>query len=995
MVPAKLSIRNFLCYRECPPLDFQYVRLACLTGENGNGKSALLDAITWALWGKARSNDNSELLSLGQSEMEVEFEFFVGEARYRVIRKYRKTGTKGAGQTSVEFQALDTDRWRPLSGSTVSETQQAIINVLKLTYETFINSAFLVQGRADAFTIKRPAERKQVLADILGLEQYDTYEERAKERRTAATRRVDQLDRQVQDAEIELSKLPDLRAGHAETKAELNEREAEHHDAAMLLELLRRNVQELKQFQADLSLAETERRQLDSALAQSNVRVEARRQEVRDHEAVLGQGEAIRAGYRRLIETREHLSRLRLDQQDWVRRQDEAATAARTAATEIAKVATQIDRRQASIARLVALVADGDALRRDHALLESAHDLLTEQSGRHAEKITLEQQIAALTATIGREEARLQAESGHLTEQLTRLERQAGQIATLTGERDQLTQRRSHLDAQRRRLETLRAEEAEARADVQSLTARNAVLDAERHDLHQRYASLKAAVQTGAADCPLCQSTIGAAELRRIELAYQAEGKQKNAEFIANKERIKQRESHAQGQATEARRLETELERQIREQTHALAAAGTRLAAAEQAATELVAVRDQATRLAAVLTGHAFALPERQQRADLDRQAAALGYDAALHHLARAQVTTLTKQQARYEQLLKAESELAAAEQALAGEQQRQAEWQERHDIADRQAATAVTALAALPLAATQEEERQLTPFEEQHRRLTVAEASLPAVRDALESALITVAGQQRQWEQLDQRIAAARAGIESRAGAADKLPPAEARSQQLADRCKALGQALGGLEQELDRLEEMQRQTDIRRSVLKDAQHEKGIYDDLVRAFGKGGVQALIIDAALPEVETAANDLLARMTNNRMHVTLETQRTTQRGDVKETLDINIADEWGTRPYEMFSGGEAFRINLALRIALSKLLARRAGAPLPTLVIDEGFGSQDAAARERLVEALHTIQDDFQCLLLVTHIDELKDLFETRIEVVKHGTGSIARIVAA
>jgi exonuclease SbcC len=167
------------------------------------------------------------------------------------------------------------------------------------------------------------------------------------------------------------------------------------------------------------------------------------------------------------------------------------------------------------------------------------------------------------------------------------------------------------------------------------------------------------------------------------------------------------------------------------------------------------------------------------------------------------------------------------------------------------------------------------------------------------------------------------------------------------------------------------------------------------VRAFGKQGVQALIIESALPEIEAVANDLLGRMTNNRMHVTLETQRENQKGEVRETLEIKIADEWGTRNYEMFSGGEAFRINLALRIALSKLLARRAGAPLPTLVIDEGFGTQDAAARERLIEAINVIQQDFRMLLLVTHIDELKDLFETRIEVTKTSEGSVARVVAA
>ena len=77
--------------------------------------------------------------------------------------------------------------------------------------------------------------------------------------------------------------------------------------------------------------------------------------------------------------------------------------------------------------------------------------------------------------------------------------------------------------------------------------------------------------------------------------------------------------------------------------------------------------------------------------------------------------------------------------------------------------------------------------------------------------------------------------------------------------------------------------------------------------------------------------------------VRFETQRLTQKGDASETLEIRICDEFGERAYEMFSGGEAFRINFAVRIAFSKLLARRAGARLRSLFIDEGFGTQDAS----------------------------------------------------
>jgi exonuclease SbcC len=172
----------------------------------------------------------------------------------------------------------------------------------------------------------------------------------------------------------------------------------------------------------------------------------------------------------------------------------------------------------------------------------------------------------------------------------------------------------------------------------------------------------------------------------------------------------------------------------------------------------------------------------------------------------------------------------------------------------------------------------------------------------------------------------------------------------------------------------------------------EKAVFEELRLAFGKKGVQAMIIEAAIPEIEYEANQLLSRMTEGRMHVRFETQRETLKGDTLETLDINIADELGTRSYELFSGGEAFRVNFAIRIALSKLLARRAGAQLQFLVIDEGFGTQDAEGRQRLVEAINSVQDDFERILAITHIEELRDAFPVRIEITKTADGSQFRL---
>ena len=168
--------------------------------------------------------------------------------------------------------------------------------------------------------------------------------------------------------------------------------------------------------------------------------------------------------------------------------------------------------------------------------------------------------------------------------------------------------------------------------------------------------------------------------------------------------------------------------------------------------------------------------------------------------------------------------------------------------------------------------------------------------------------------------------------------------------------------------------------------------YQVLEKAFGRDGVQAMIIEAALPELEAEANRLLHRLSDGRMNVRLQTQREKKTGGMKEALDIIISDDLGSRPYELYSGGEAFRVDLALRIALSRLLARRAGSALQTLFIDEGFGSQDAQGRENLVEAIHMIKDEFALVLVITHIDDLKDQFPVRIEVRKGDEGSVYRV---
>jgi ABC-type dipeptide/oligopeptide/nickel transport system ATPase subunit len=189
MIPVSLYLRNFLSYGEAAgPLDFSGFRLACLSGPNGHGKSALLDAMTWALWGQARKasgagKPDDALIRIGAGEMLVEFVFDLSGERYRASRGY-ELRKSGRGKSDLQFDVFDVSRggYRPLTCKTLTETQKRIEQILGMDYTTFINSSFLLQGRADEFTRKKPSERKEILAEVLGLRRYEELRELARQR---------------------------------------------------------------------------------------------------------------------------------------------------------------------------------------------------------------------------------------------------------------------------------------------------------------------------------------------------------------------------------------------------------------------------------------------------------------------------------------------------------------------------------------------------------------------------------------------------------------------------------------------------------------------------------------------------------------------------------------------------------------------------------------------------------------------------------------------
>jgi exonuclease SbcC len=850
MIPLRLSVRNFMCYREPPELDLEPIRVACLCGPNGHGKSALLDAITWALWGKARASVQDELIHQGQSEMSVELDFSARGRRYRVSRRHsRKKGKHGA--TMLELQVGSNGSFTPITGNTVRETEAAIRDLLHMDYDTFVNTAFLLQGRADMFTAATPVKRKDVLAEVLDLGYYESLAGKARERSRDRQRRIADIDATVAAHAPEIEKKPEYEAG--------------------------------------LSQAEERSRGLDAELGSA-----------RDALATL------RAGVDRLGGQRADLAAI-----------ESRLTAART---DLADLEARIESQRSRLTVLEGLQEKSGEIEARFAELQEAKTAIAGLDAALASLNELERQRAEIEKELAVRRERVSAEMGQAKSRLAGLEATADLLAGLT---------KAHvaLAGDREGAKVLEQRAQEQQAALSGLNAQAHVLEAEAAELvagMQRTRDRFDLLKGGDALCPVCQQALGDEGADHLRAEFEREGKDARTRHRENRARAKdvaEQTASAEAALAAATARATSAGKDVERRTAEL---DRDLAVANQAAGDLDEARSLVTQLEGSLDNEGFAGELSKQMAELDARLGELGYDPEAH--------------------------LAARDRAS-----------------------------------------ELEPYAALHLRLSDAVGALPAAREALASSDVMAERRRQEIAGDETTVARLATGLKGLPAQEAELVAASQLVSGLESRRATLGEAIGGLRERIARGARLEKEVAEHEKRRGEDARELSIYDDLVRAFGKNGIQALVIETAIPHITAEASALLGHLSDGRMSLKLElTQGRKERrtGEPAEQLDIRVADEMGTRSYETFSGGEAFRINFALRIALSKLLAARSGAPLPILFIDEGFGSQDEAGQDRLREAINHIEDDFQKILVITHIESVKDSFPVRIEVEKTGAGS-------
>jgi DNA repair exonuclease SbcCD ATPase subunit len=271
------------------------------------------------------------------------------------------------------------------------------------------------------------------------------------------------------------------------------------------------------------------------------------------------------------------------------------------------------------------------------------------------------------------------------------------------------------------------------------------------------------------------------------------------------------------------------------------------------------------------------------------------------------------------------------------------------------------------------------------------------AVRED-EAAMEAMRAETRHTEELAQQGRALRAEHEALRGDAEALllveqgtEAARGQAAHLRSEVEAALRAAGDHRAAAARLSALAEQRETAARALADTREEYQVYAVVSRLMGRDGVPAMILDGLVPEVERRANEVLARMPGG-LRVSLRTQRATARGEAREALDAVIETEAGERPYEMLSGGQQFRVDLALRLALTGLLATR---DVDMLVVDEGLDRhQDDEGRRAVLDALAEMRTEFGLVLAISHHPEVVEFFDRQVEVQMEGGVSRLREAA-
>jgi DNA repair protein SbcC/Rad50 len=942
--------------------------LFLLSGATGAGKTSVLDAVCFALYGDVPGDRSvAKRLRSDRASAEVAtrvvLEATLAQRRFRITRSpsWERPKRRGAGtttqQASVVLMEQVGEEWRTLT-TRLDEAGHLVSDLLGMTLTQFVQVAMLPQGRFQAFLRSSAEERKRLLERLFRTERFADVERWLRERRVELRRRSEELNAGVAEVVSRISEtaavtLPEdwdvhdlgLPAGDgaiatwARTLSEeATETQAVTSGAAM--EALAAESETLAALDSGRAIAEKQRDLRAATAAESRLVASAEEQEDRVRRVEAAQRAEAVVGVSELA--------------DQARRAHATAAALAPSDLTLAEAKAAVDRISARLARTRALVP---VQRRLSTLIQ---ELAATGAERDRVLIRTREQ-ARLAEELPQQAETLAAELAAATEAAAAVPVLRAQV-TAVAEVGRLT----------RELTDARGRHESARTDA--MEARTHYLDVRQARLDGIAAELAGALAVGA-DCPVCGSH------EHPHKASPADGAPDAAA-----------EKTAQAAYDNASAEEHARDQHVRDLT-------TRLQLAQEAAGDT-----------------------DETAASLAERLAGLERTAAREQRLRAQLAAAEEAQAR-SATLRAEQETRAAElettlRHLTEERERLEEQlsevrDEHPDVdalltaLDRDHRTAATTLEHLEAA---ERAAEALAGAERTLTATAVRAGFDSPESAVAAALPPerIAALNSQIKTYADSLAAARATLDS-PGAAEILAIDEPDLQMLSEAHRKAADTADAARSAADTAANRAARLDaLQRNLTRALSTWAPVRDDLevaarIAAFAEGkssdnqlqmSLSAYVVAYRLTQVVAAANERLARMSDQRY--ALEHSAAKGAGDRRGGLALLVRDDWSgeSRDPATLSGGETFVVSLALALGLADVIMNEAGGQmLDTLFVDEGFGSLDADTLDDVLDVLDTLREGGRIIGVVSHVTEMRERIPTQLAVTKGREGSTLQVL--
>ena len=1022
MNPLSISVRNFLCYGEQPGgepylFNFRDHRLWSICGDNGSGKSAIFDSITYCLYGQHRGGNSrdDELVHRGAKELLACIEFEHAGREYRVTRTIRLGVRPRKGTPTIQRECrlewLRPDgEWVDVpETSSARGLEDAVQRILGYGCDTLTASVLLLQGKSDRLIDAGGKERFDILSGIFDLSRYEKLAERARDRAKEARARYQSVARTLEEApppDKAVVDAAEIAAVEAEQAAEV--KAAEGNEAQRTL----------------------------AAAAEYWTRVE-RLRDLRSGETVMA--EAMREAPTITAEAKEaellgstlpRLSNALLAMSNAGKAQTQAAAARE----EAAKVNIDAGERAAAKADEVhgAARLKHQQLVKKIADTRSQLDLLAPEVDTAKELERLDGQIKVTSDEV----AKLQAMFAGIAEvrskvaRLRTLEASRGLIGSYRKAREALVGAQAgaeggdpEAEAQRQRARRRDLEAAAneaAGAESKSLT----VLAQAEARLSVMQSTLREREEAGAeGTCSHCGQAVSPAHIKKEITAARAAVKTASGALskaqLASEESKRCRESSdaevakavlAEAEAAEraaiAQRARQEIEELERSDGFAelpvdiatllrapLADLQGQLAAKlpqhgelrglEQQLTQFVAAESSATAKSELVSGWTRNVADivlassRERLAEMRRREASLLEELRTHQSQEAERRGAEEQAAAAAESAHERLTVLNDRKRELGQQARLLD--ERAEGFRQEASGTLTGVAEQFLPVTQE---MIDALQQRLGQLDGAIERLQLLRKA-ESDLDGLRGQIKELQaHIDVTLEAHR------------IPADEAKKAHISAlaRAEAAKQDARTIRRNADELRSTREQRLRLQAEGQQLAAERTVWEKVGQLLGRGGIQTALMRSALEDIHQRSNVMLSRISGGQLQLEVNFEQTS-RGEEIFFRCVDAASSEQPLDVQFLSGGQRFRCAVALAAGIGQRAS--SDGTMPSLIVDEGFGSLDTQGRAEMLDEIREMSEFYERVIVVSHMESFHDqsLFPARFELTKEGTRTVVTVV--